>query len=111
MAKSYKTGGGLIRHRTGGGRFRRTTLKDIGINDGNTECQVYICNVCEKEFIPLVHSGKCCGVDNKRKKEVIYTEEQQKIINQINDLRKKPFINRQILEQIQQLERQLTALK
>lgn len=111
MAKSFKRSSGLIQRRTAGGRFRKTTLADIGINNANSELQVYICNVCEKEFVPIVHSGTCCGVDNKRKKVIELTPEKQAIRDKINELRSKPFINKQILEQIQQLEREFINIK
>lgn len=97
--------------RSGNGRFRKTTLKDLGINDGNGNGTVYICNICEREFIPIVHSGQCCGVDNKRLKKIILTPEQQAITDQINAINKKPFINRLDLQQIQKLELELNKLK
>lgn len=93
------------------GRFRKTTLKDFGIDDANTNGTVYICNVCGKEFIPIVHSGKCCGFDNKRVKEIVLTADQQAIVDQIKTIRQKPFINRFDLENIQKFEIELKKLK
>lgn len=106
MAKSYKRGSGLITHRTGSGQFRKTTLADIGIHNPN-DGQVYICNMCNEEFTPLVTTGQCCGVDNKRLKVKIHTPEQQAIIDKINAIRKRAFINRKDIEEIQALEVEL----
>lgn len=100
----YKRGNGHIQMRRGNGQFRRATLEDMGVYNGNKDCTVYICNVCEREFIPLLHSGKCCGVDNKRVKEIILTEAQLEIQSKIEAIRKKPFINRLDLQQIEQLQ-------
>lgn len=103
MAKSYKRGSGLITHRTGSGQFRKTTLADIGIHNANNG-QVYICNVCNEEFVPVVTTGQCCGVDNKRLKIKIYTPEQQALIDKINEIRKRDFISRKDYEQMKALE-------
>jgi hypothetical protein len=105
--KSYKHSNGHRVFRSGNGRFRKTTLADMGVNDANTNGTVYICNVCDREFVPIVHSGKCCGVDDKRKKIIELPPDQQEIQDKITAIRKKPFINRQDLEEIQKLERQL----
>lgn len=109
--KSYKHGNGRLVQRSGNGRFRKTTPEDLGIYDANKEGIVFICNVCEREFVPLVLSGKCCGVDNKRRKEVIITPEEQEIMDKISALRKRPFINRQILNEINELEVQLSRVR
>lgn len=109
---SYKHSNGRRVFRAGNGRFRKTTLADMGIDDANTQLITFICNVCEREFVPLVLSGKCCGVDNKRVKPADpIPPEQQAVLDQIAELRGRPFISRQILEQIQALERQLSNLK
>ena len=108
---TYKHGNGRLQHRGGGGRFRKTTPEDLGIYDANKDGIVFICNVCEREFVPLVLSGKCCGVDNKRRKPVIVTPEEQEIMDKISALRKRPFINRQILNEITELEVQLTRVR
>lgn len=104
---TYRHSSGRIQHRAGNGRFRKSTLADMGINDGNTEGLVFICNVCEQEFVPVLLSGKCCGVDNKRPKPIIVTPEEQVIVDKIEALKNRPFINRQILNEITALERDL----
>lgn len=109
--KSYKHRNGHVVFRSGNGRFRKTTMEDIGINNANKEGKVFICNVCEREFVPVVLSGKCCGVDNKREKEIIVTTEEREIMNQIDQLRKQPFISRKNLEEIAALDIQLTRLR
>lgn len=109
--KSYKRSNGLITMRDGGGRFRKTTLKDVGVYDGNDNGIVYVCNVCGREFVPIVHSGKCCDVDNKHIKEIILTTEQQEVTDKIKAISAKPFISRQDLEVIQSLQYQLNNLK
>jgi hypothetical protein len=79
--------------------------------DTNKEGIVFICNVCEREFIPLVLSGKCCDVDDKRRKVIQVTPAEQEIIDQITALKSREFINRQILNQIQELEVQLSRVR
>jgi len=106
----YKRSNGSIQMRGTGGRFRKGTLADIGIYNANTTGTVYICNVCEQEFTPLVHSGICCGVDNKRVKEIIVSPEKQVIIDKIKAISGKPFINRKDLEEINRLEWELKRL-
>ena len=108
---SYKHSNGHRVHRDSSGRFRKSTLADIGITDGNTEGIVFICNVCEREFIPIVLSGRCCGVDNKRPKPIIVTQEEQELMDKITALKRRPFINRQILNEITALERDLYWLR
>lgn len=108
---SYKHSNGHRVMRGSNGQFRKTTLSDMGIHDGNTEGIVFICNVCEKEFIPVLLSGKCCGVDNKREKEIVVTEGERVIMDKIKELKGSRFINRQILNQIIDLERELSAEK
>jgi len=108
--KSYKSASGYIRMRGSGGKFRQSTLEDIGVYNGNTECTVYICNVCDREFIPLVHSGICCGVDNKRLKKIEYTDEQKIKMYAIKAIKQKPFINRNDLYEIEKLEREINQL-
>jgi hypothetical protein len=105
--KSYKHRNGHRVFRSGNGRFRKTTLADMGINDANTDGTIYICNVCEHEFVPILHSGKCCGVDNKRKKIIELTPDKQRIQDKIMAIMGKPFINRQDLEEIKKLEREI----
>ena len=107
----YKRSNGLIQMRGSGGKFRKTTLQDLGIHNGNTNGTVYICNVCEKEFIPIVHSGTCCGVDNKRVKKVELSKEETSIHEKINAIKSKPFIIRQDILEIESLNRQLFFIK
>lgn len=101
----YKRSNGLIQMRGSGGKFRKSTLEDFGIYDANKNLAVYICNVCEREFVPVLHSGKCCGVDNKRLKEVVLTDKQKEIQTKINAIRSKHFINRVDLDEITKLEK------
>jgi hypothetical protein len=108
---AYKHGNGRLVQRSGNGRFRKTTPEDLGIMDANKEGIVFICNVCEREFVPLVLSGKCCGVDDKRRKVIVVTPEEQAIMDKINALRQRPFINRQILNEINELEVQLYRVR
>lgn len=108
---SYKHRNGHLVQRSGNGRFRKTTPEDLGIMDANKEGVVFICNVCEREFVPLVLSGKCCGVDNKRRKVIVVTPEEQEIMDKITALKQRPFINRQILNEINDLERQLVQVR
>lgn len=109
MSKSYKRGCGLIQHRGYGGKFRKGTLEDIGIYNANKELVTYICNICDGEWIPIVHSGICfkCGVDDKRVKEIALSEAQQVITDKIKSIRQKSFINRFDIEEIQKLEFEL----
>lgn len=104
MGNSYKHGNGRIAHRSGNGRFRKTTMEDMGINDANKEGIVFVCNVCGREFVPVILSGKCCGVEDKRRKVIEVTPEQQGVINKIEALKKQPFVNRKTLQEIQELE-------
>lgn len=83
----------------------------MGIYNANEKGTVFICNVCEREFVPLLLSGVCCGVDNKREKVIVYTEEQQAILDKIKAIRNKPFINRHDVEETANLEREFMALK
>jgi hypothetical protein len=108
---AYKHGNGRIQHRSGNGRFRKNTLEDIGIMDANKDGITFICNVCGREFVPIVLSGKCCGVDNKRPKEIVVTPAEKEILDKIDALKKRPFINRQILNDITALERDLYWLR
>jgi hypothetical protein len=108
--KAYKRACGLITHRGSGGKFRKSTLKDIGVYDGNDEGHVYICNVCGAEFVPIVHSGQYCGVDDKRIKEKVYTPEQSEILYKIKAIESKPFINRKDLSDINELKVELSRL-
>lgn len=107
----YKHGNGRVQHRGGNGRFRKTRPEDVGIFDANKEGIVFICNVCGREFVPLVMSGKCCGVDDKRRKEITITPEAAEILDKIAELRGRAFINRQILAEIETLTRQLNSIK
>lgn len=70
MAKPYKHGNGRLVHRGPGGRFRKSKWEDHGVSSAavNINAVTYICNVCEREFTPILISGVCCGVDNKRVK-------------------------------------------
>lgn len=108
---TYKHSNGHLVQRDGSGRFRKTTLKDMGIDNANTQGIVFICNVCEREFIPILMSGTCCGVDNKRPKPVIVTPAEQEIMDKISALKGRPFINRQILNEINELEVQLSRVR
>ena len=107
----YKRTNGLLQMRGSSGKFRKATLKDFGIQNGNTEGTVYICNVCEREFTPIVHSGVCCGVDNKRIKVIVLSEEQAEIQKKINDIKNKEFISRQDIIEIESLNYQFNKLK
>lgn len=97
--------------RSGSGQFRRTTMQDMGINNANTEGLVFICNVCEREFTPILLSGTCCGVDNKRPKEVVRSPEEQTILEDIQKIRTKEFICRKDLDAIAELQQQLYSLR
>lgn len=69
MARNYKHSNGQIAFRSGNGTFRKPSLEDFGVTDENKDADTYICNVCGREFTPILLSGKCCGVDNKRPKD------------------------------------------
>lgn len=86
-------------------------MADMGIDNANTESIVFICNVCGREFVPILLSGKCCGVDNKTKKEIIIPADEQKVIDAITALRSRQFISRQTLQQIEDLDRELFFLR
>lgn len=103
----YKNPNGGIIMRSGNGKFRKSTLEDFGIHDGNKNCDTYICNICGDEFIPLTKSYICCGKNDIRIKEKVYTPEQQEIIDRIAAISNKPFINRKDLNDIEQLKRDL----
>ena len=112
MARAYRHGNGAIQFRTGGGQFRQATLRDMGITDENKNADSFICNICGREFIPILLSGICCGVDNKRlKPKPPVSEEEQEILDRIEVLKKSPFISNQILNDISKLETELRSLR
>jgi hypothetical protein len=111
MSSYYKNTNGQIQHRSSGGKFRKSTLEDIGIYNGNKEGVIYICNVCNREFVPIVHSGVCCGVNDKRVKGFVFTDAQKELMDKIKAIKQKPFLNRFDLEEIQRFEREFSSLK
>lgn len=106
----YKHASGRVQMRASNGRFRKNKLSDF-VNNANEQLTVYICNICQREFVPLTHSGICCGVDDKTPKVIVLTKEQQEIVDKIDSIKKKQFINRKDLSDIQELEYQLRKLK
>lgn len=112
MSKSYKRSNGQIQMRGSGGKFRRTTFEDMGIYNGNKKLTTFICNICEREFIPVVLSGKCsCGSSDKREKIIMISPAQQAIQVEMEAINRKPFINRQDLEKYEALAREFRLSK
>ncbi len=107
MPRAYKTHNKTIIQRSANGRFRQTLLSEL-VEGVNEKQQVFICNVCGREFMPVMLEGICCGVNNKRPKpERIPSPEEQALLVRIQVIRDKPFINLQDLHDIQKLEMEL----
>ncbi len=91
MAKHYKTNSGRIIMRSKNGKFRKTTLADIGIT---VNSDYYVCNDCgfgehdyreNERWLPIVKPDTCpnCKSKNIQAKKIQLSELYQQIQNEI----------------------------
>lgn len=92
MPKHYRAPNKRIIHRSGNGRFRQSTLQDIGIPAANVATGKMKCAGCGHEWYPLVKTGICPECDDQRKAPIVPNAEQQARIDRYNAIKKdNPF--------------------
>jgi predicted nucleic-acid-binding Zn-ribbon protein len=75
MPKLYRHSNGRIEHRTSTGKFRRSTLQDIGIAKSEIQEGSAICKNCgygkNEIWLPILKTGYCpkCKSQEKEEKE------------------------------------------
>ena len=96
MARPYKTRSGRIIHRKSSGRFRQSTLADIGLTE-NTK-GYYVCNDCGygqcEKWLPILEPTECyrCDSKNIEPKKIFLSEKALKLKEEI-DKHTKGFID------------------
>lgn len=87
MARHYKAPNKRIIHRSGNGRFRKSTLQDIGIPNSMVATGKMQC-VCGYQWFPFVKTGICPECGSKEKAPITPTPEQQEKLNRLAEIKK-----------------------
>lgn len=86
MARHYKTPNKRIIHRSANGRFRQSTLQDIGIPNSMVATGKMQC-VCGHQFFPLLKTGICPECGSKDKTPIQPTAEQQEKLDRLAEIK------------------------
>lgn len=88
MASHYKAPNKRIIHRSGNGRFRKSTLEDMGIPRSMVATGKMQCADCGHQWFPFVKTGICPNCESKEKAPITPTAEQQQMLDRLTEIRK-----------------------